>query len=303
MQREPDLSIIVPPLEPDPEPVNVRRPDPDQTSDNNLTKIENHVVNFYEDLYKNNEGVACNENSIATFLGHVGQKPECQNSKLTEAESLDLDRPLTITELDKALKESNFKSAPGHDGINNKFIKRFWEALRVPLFKCSVNRFEKNELKEAFSTAKIKLIPKKGDLRNLTNWRPISLLNCFYKIISRAISNRLKKVMDKITNVGQKGYSKKRQCQEVLISLISGIKQAKKNNVKGLLISLDMKKAFDSLSHEYMGECLKFFGFGPYIIKWLTLLSTNRKACIQLGKNKLSRTFKLERGNAQGDVI
>jgi Reverse transcriptase (RNA-dependent DNA polymerase) len=64
-----------------------------------------------------------------------------------------------------------------------------------------------------------------------------------------------------------------------------------------------MKKAFDSLSHDYIKECLKFFGFGPYITDWVTLLSTNRLACIQLEKNIFSKKFRLSRGNAQGDVI
>jgi hypothetical protein len=141
--------------------------------------------------------------------------------------------------------------------------------------------FEKGRLPDSFRTAKIKLIPKKGDLSLLNNWRPISLLNCFYKIISRVLANRLGKVMDKITKVGQKGYSKTKQCQEVLISLLSGAERARRLNRKGLIISLDMKKAFDSLSHKYIESCLKFFGFGEYITKWLMLISTKRAACIE----------------------
>jgi hypothetical protein len=161
---------------------------------------------------------------------------------------------------------------------------------------------EKGLLTNAFRTAKIKLIPKKGDLTKLNNWRPISLLNCFYKVLSRTIANRLTKVMDKITKVGQKGYSKTKQCQEVLISLICSAGKARRTDRRGVIISLDMKKAFDSLSHCYMDECLKFFGFGESIRKWLRLLSTNRKACIEI-TNKVTGDFDLGRGNAQGDVI
>jgi hypothetical protein len=109
--------------------------------------------------------------------------------------------------------------------------------------------------------------------------------------------------MDKITQVGQKGYSKTKQCQEVLLSLISGADYARKHGKRGLIISLDMKKAFDSLSHDYLKSCLRFLGFGEYITKWLLLVSTNRKACVELAKNKTSACFRLERGNAQGDVI
>jgi hypothetical protein len=87
--------------------------------------------------------------------------------------------------------------------------------------------FEKGELTSNFRSSKIRLIPKKGDCSKIKNWQPISLLNCFYKIISRAIAERLKKVIGKITNVGQKGYNSSKQCQEVLITLIDEIQTAK----------------------------------------------------------------------------
>jgi hypothetical protein len=55
-----------------------------------------------------------------------------------------------------------------------------------------------------------------------------TVLNCFYKLISRVLTNRLKKVSDKITSVGQYGYSKKKHCQEVLIGLLNKIEVANK---------------------------------------------------------------------------
>jgi hypothetical protein len=110
-------------------------------------------------------------------------------------------------------------------------------------------------------------------------------------------------VSDKITNIGQYGYSKKKQCQEVLIGLINEIHKSKGGNQEGLLISLDIKKAFDSISHSYMSEVLKFFNFGDQFIKWVRLLCTNREACVILLGNKVGKNFKLQRGNAQGDTI
>jgi retron-type reverse transcriptase len=152
-------------------------------------------------------------------------------------------------------------------------------------------------------TAKIRLIPKKGDLTKIGNWRPISLLSCFYKIISRTFANRLQPVMDKITSVGQKGYSKTKQCQEVLISIINGISKCKKNKIKGAILSLDIKKAFDSISHSYLRAALKFFNFGDNFIRNILTLSTGRRASIILEDSSLGKFFDLERGNAQGDTI
>ena len=192
------------------------------------------------------------------------------------------------------------KSAPGADGFSNKFIQKFWKYFRTPLFKLGINCYESGNLTSNFKGANIKLIPKKGNLSQLKNWRPISLLNCFYKIISRAICARLKKVMDKLTPIAQKGYSKTRRCQEALIEIIEGIVKKTK---RGALLSLDIRKAFDTLSHSFVEKVLEHFNFGVNFKKWITLLCTNREACIVLEGGKLSRRFKLLRGNAQGDIL
>jgi hypothetical protein len=147
------------------------------------------------------------------------------------------------------------------------------------------------------------LIPKKGDLGLLKNWRPISLLNCFYKIISRVIANRLGKVMDKITKVAQKGFSSTKYCQEVLISIVDAINNLNHNRKSAALLSLDIKKAFDSTSHRYLQNVYSFFNFGPKFVQWLNLISTNRWACIILDNGMYSEFFYLLRGNAQGDTV
>ena len=262
-----------------------------------------YIVDSFADLYKRTPGENINENSLNNFLGETSQNNIIRNSKLTNEERDSLETPLLITELDQSINNANLKSAPGADGFSNRFIKQFWHIYRMPLFKLANKCFEDGSLTNSFKTANIKLIPKKGNLKLLKNWRPISLLNCFYKIISRAIGSRLKKFMDKLTPVSQKGYSRTRRCQEVLINLIEGIAECKKNRYRGAIVSLDIRKAFDTISHAYNSAVLDFYNFGPTFKRWLTLLSTGRKACIILSENKLSPYFDLERGNAQGDIL
>ena len=184
---------------------------------------------------------------------------------LTENERQILDAPLNILELDKSMNDANFNSAPGMNGISNKFIKNNWELFRLPLFRCALHIFETGIMPDSFKTAKIKLIPKKGDCSKIKNWRPISLLDNFYKILSRLITTRIRKYIDKLTPIGQKAYSKKRHCQEVVIYILDKIAKCKKLKTKAAVVSLDIKKAFDSLSHRYVGQVLRFFNFGPVI--------------------------------------
>jgi hypothetical protein len=67
-------------------------------------------------------------------------------------------------------------------------------------------------------------------------------------LFSRAIAERLKTVISKITNVGQKGYNSSKYCQEVLISIIDEIQTAKITKKNGALLSLDIKKAFNNFT-------------------------------------------------------
>jgi hypothetical protein len=262
-----------------------------------------YIKNYYGEVYKKPPGPQLLPDCITTFLGETAHKNVVQNSKLTEEERTDLDMPITLLELEQSINSANMKSAPGPDGITNPFIKHFWNLFRVPLLKYANACFESGSLTDSFRRARIRLIPKKGNKKLLKNWRPISLLNCFYKIISRVISTRLKKYMDKLTPTAQKGYSTTRQCQEVLISVIDTIAHCKKNKKRGAVLSLDIRKAFDTVSHQFMFQVFDFFNFGPNIKKWLILLGTNRQACIILEDELCTEYFDLERGNAQGDNI
>jgi hypothetical protein len=117
----------------------------------------------------------------------------------------ELDSELRITELDESLNKSNFKSAPGRDGFSNVFIRHFWYIFRKPLYDVASHGLDTGALPAFFKSADIKLIPKKDDTSCIRNWRPISLLSNFYKIVSRAINSRLKKNSTQNTFTGSKG--------------------------------------------------------------------------------------------------
>ncbi len=116
-------------------------------------------------------------------------------------------KELSINEFDVAINIAKIDTAPGIDSISNRFIKTFWHIVRVPLFYYANCYYRNRMLTENFCCAKIRLKPKKGNPSLLKNWPPISLLNCFYKLISRVIVEHLGKVIDKITRVAQKGFS------------------------------------------------------------------------------------------------
>jgi hypothetical protein len=272
-------------------------------SEGNIFNSENerdkHITDFFSNLYRKDEEVG---GSIEEFLGpDICQHPLVQNSKLTNFEREGLDADLTIEELSKALKESNLRSAPGIDGFSNKFISKFWYILSYPFYHLCKYSLVEGTLIDSFATAQIRIIPKKGDTTKLKNWRPISLLSNFYKILSRAINNRLKTVVNRVLSRAQKGFTKSRQIQEVILNLDENINRCKNMNIKGAMICVDQSKAFDSVDHQYIEKVFRFFNFGDRFISWLKTIGTNRKACVIMGSGKKSGLFDLLKGTAQGD--
>jgi hypothetical protein len=101
---------------------------------------------------------------------------------------------------------------------------------------------------------------------------------------------------------GQKGFTKDRHIQEVLINLIEMIAHCKEYNIPGAILSIDTAKAFDTVSHKYMHHVYSFFGFGPNFIKLLETLGNNRTACIAFDDGSHSAEIDLKCGRAQGNT-
>ncbi len=162
-------------------------------------------------MYKIPAGqVPAPENCIEDFLGlEICNSNIVRDSRLSAAKSAELEGEISTEELDISAMQGN-RSAAGMDGLSNCFIKKFWALLRVPLHRYLRECLLKDSLTPTFKTAKIKIIPKKGDSKKIGNWRLISLLSCLYKVLLRALNNRLKKVRDIIFSRTQKGFTNQR---------------------------------------------------------------------------------------------
>ena len=116
----------------------------------------------------------------------------------------------------------------------------------------------------------IKLIEKKDkDIRLIQNWRLISLLNLHLKILSKALANRIKKYLPFLISSNQTVYVEGRFISEGG-RLFSDILQVTDFlNLRGLVVTVDTQKAFDSVNHLFLITALKKFGFGERFIKWI----------------------------------
>ena len=114
------------------------------------------------------------------------------------------------------------------------------------------------------------LYQKRTQIRiSFKNWRPLSLLNCDYKIAAKAIANRIKSVISKLIDNDQTGFLKGRFIGENIRLVDNIINYASEKNIPGLLLFIDFEKAFDSLEWSFIERSLQYFGFGPSLREWI----------------------------------
>ena len=163
----------------------------------------------------------------------------------------------------------------------------------------------RKEKKLSFSQrqAVIKLIEKKErDKRFIKNWRPISILNVDYKIIAKALATRLKETLPKPISFQQTAYVKNRFIGEGGRLISDILEMSESLNLKGYIVTVDIEKAFDSLSHSFLLACLKKYGYGNDFIKWVERLLECQESCI-INRGNTTKYFELQKGARQGDPI
>ena len=111
------------------------------------------------------------------------------------------DTPITLIECSKALQMLPNNKSPGSDGFTTNFYKFFWKDIKDLLFESFQSSFQNKSLSTFQRMGILNLLPSKDkDLRNLANWRPVSLLNTDYKILTKLLAIRLQKVIPTIVN-------------------------------------------------------------------------------------------------------
>lgn len=142
--------------------------------------------------------------------------------------------------------------------------------------------FSKKELPISQRLGIISCLPKGDKPRQYLkkNWRPITLLNVIYKLISGCLSYRIRSTLDILISDTQSGFIKGRFIGENTRFIYDLMHFTEYKKIPGLLVLTDFEKAFDSFSWSFIYKVLNFFGFGNYIIQWVKILNTNFKASV-----------------------
>jgi len=249
------------------------------------------ITEFYGSLYSAKKQKAFEKDDFYKYC-----------PKLTNEQSKMLDTELTNIDLEKALKTCK-ESSPGPDGISYLIYKKFWKIAGPIILDAWKYSIKNQMLPPSHNESIITLLPKEGkNISDIKNWRPITLSNCDSKIITKAISIKVAKVLDSIIDRSQTAYIPGRSVADNLRANFFVKKHCKQNNLDSVLISLDAKKAFDSVDHKYIANTLEAYGFGKSFINIFKILYKDITARILINGFK-SEVIKIKRGVKQGDAL
>ena len=258
-------------------------------------EILNEEKKFYENLYTSK--VKTKGKNIDSFLSKINVP------QLSDTEKTVCDSPLCMAEIASALKELKNDKTPGNDGFTTNFYKFFWPDIKNLLFATYNYSYQMELLTDDQRRSILNLIPKPDkDLRLLKNWRPVSILNTDYKILTKALANRLQLVLPNLIDNDQAGYIKNRYIGENVRIIEDVMTYTNLKNLTGYIVLLDFEKAFDSIEWSYLFKTLETFNFGPNFQKWIRILYTNIESTVS-NNGYFSSYFKLSRGIRQGCPI
>ena len=169
-------------------------------------------------------------------------------------------------EVKVAMWECGSEKCPGPDGLNFKFIKKYWNLIKPDVLRFLDEFYVNGKFPRGCNASFIALIPKVHEPQCLNEYRPISLIGCIYKIVAKLLANRLKKVMPFIIDERQSAFIEGRHLLHSVVIANEVVEDARRGQKSCIVFKVDYEKAYDSVSWDFLLYLLRRMGFHS---KWI----------------------------------
>ncbi|XP_060962206.1 uncharacterized protein LOC115708945 [Cannabis sativa] len=231
----------------------------DNSSVSSLHDITNSFVQFYSNLFTIR---GTDADAIALILQGI-------NKTITPNHHDFLDSQFDFAEVKRALFQLPGDKAPGPDGLNPSFYQKNWNIVCIDLCNDALHVLNTNADIAQVNETILVLIPKVKNACRIKDFWPISLCSTIYKVVSKAIANRLKSILCDLISHNQGAFLSDRIIFDNIIianEVIHAITNRKTGKVGWASLKLDKEKAFDKVEWDFIRYILHHFGFPSHFI-------------------------------------
>jgi ribonuclease HI len=218
------------------------------------------LLGYYETIFTTSQPT-----QIEEAVAHV---PHVISSSMNES----LTRAYTEIEVEEALKQMAPLKAPGPDGLPPLFYQRYWSVVGQDVTRGVLSCLNSGKLLSSINHTFITLIPKVKNPEKVTEFRPISLCNVIYKLVSKVIANRLKAILPHIISDSQSAFVPGRLITDsvlVAFETLHHMHTTKMGRDGAMALKLDMSKAYDRVEWNYLKSIMRKMGFHT---RWVSMI-------------------------------
>ncbi|GJW12197.1 RNA-directed DNA polymerase, eukaryota [Tanacetum coccineum] len=223
-------------------------------------------------------------------------------NRLSQEQVLDLEREVSSDEIRLAVWSCGDNKSPGPDGFTFEFFKKYWGFIGSDFCDAVEHFFTSGAFSKGCNSSFIALIPKVMDAKLVSDFRPISLIGCVYKVVTKILANRLSMVISNIVSNTQSAFVSERQILDGPFIINELLHWCKRKNKRAMFFKVDFAKAYDSVRWDYLIDVLEAFGFGLTWCQWIRGLCSFAKASV-LVNGSPSSEFQFQCGLKQGDPL
>lgn len=212
--------------------------------------------------------------------------------------------PVTHLEVERIIKLKKNSFSTGHDEIPESIIKQCYDYLVEPLTDICNCSLATGTFPDKLKLSKIIPLFKKEDRLNIDNYRPISLLSGFSKILETVMYERVIKFLEKyIFTQAQNGFRKNKSTSNAFYSFIENTLLALDNSERTIGIFLDLSKAFDLVDHSILLKKLETYGIRGICYDWFKSYLSNRIQYVEIDNLTHNNANCVTLSKAKSDII
>ena len=189
---------------------------------------------------------------------------------------------LNFDEFEEAFKSLKRNKAAGFDDLSSNIIIDAYDSFKNILFHVFKVSIQQGIFPDSLKIAKVTPIFKSGDKDNVSNYRPISILPVFSKVLERIMYNRVYNHLDSKGLLYEKqfGFQRNNSTEHVILQLTRDITDSFEKGEYTLGVFTDLSKAFDTVDNQILIKKLQYYGIDGTAFEWFKSCLSNRKQYI-----------------------